>query len=439
MKCIGGLIAALWLLAGTCGAQQGRALPDWPQWRGPTRTGVTPHPSGGADAWPPEVAWSADVGFGCTSPILSAGKLYVMGWHGPGNRQDNPMGTDTLRCFDARSGRELWKQSYPARYQGRVRFGDKNAYGGPSATPLLDADTGKLFTLGVDGELRCWNVRRSGELLWRRSFYDELEIPRRPNLGKGVRDYGLTGSPMLIDGQLIVEVGAESGAVLALDPADGQTLWRSQYTGSAGHTSGPVAHRVAGRPVLGVLALRELVVMAVGDSPGTTLATFPWATDYACNIATPAAAADGSFIVTSGYNRKQTARLAVKGGDLSAEWTTRAHAVVSSPVVHKGRVFLVGGPLRCLDLATGEQRFSGGNFGNGNCLVTGDDKIIAFGRRRVALIDAAPGAAEYRQLAELRGVVRGTAYPHVALGGGVLAVKDRGGKLVCFVLDVSAR
>lgn len=407
---------------------------DWPQWLGPNRDGVSTEKSGWPEGWPPRRLWGRNVGVGCTSPILAGGRLYVMGWTGKGSGRPrgNPPGTDTVYCLDAKTGRELWKQSYPSRYQGRFRTGDIDRYGGPSSTPALDAASGRLYTLGIDGDLRCWDARAAGRLVWAKQLYDEYKVPPRPDSGGGRRDYGFTSSPLVRGDVVIVEVGAPDGTVMAFDKKTGKRRWSSEYTGPAGHTGGPVAMKVGPIDCLADLALNELVVMRLDSgNEGRTLATYPWQTRFGCNVATPAV--DGSRVVlTSGYNQSRTALVEISPAGARQVWLSRAFAVVSSPLVYGDRVFVMNGPLSCLDLADGSPVWRGGYYGHGSCLATADRKIIAFGNGRLALLDAAPGNKQYRELAALEKVVPGECYPHVALADGILCVRDRDGNLACY-------
>jgi hypothetical protein len=91
---------------------------NWPQWRGPNRSDVTSEKSGWPKGWPPRRLWKKNVGYGCTSPVLVNRHLYVMGWKGRRSGK-NPVGTDTVYCFEAVNGKLLWKRSYRCRYQGR--------------------------------------------------------------------------------------------------------------------------------------------------------------------------------------------------------------------------------------------------------------------------------------------------------------------------------
>ena len=414
-------------------AEAGAPDADWPQWRGPTRDGISAESSGWPDGWPPKKLWEAKVGYGCTSPVIAGGRLYVMGWEGA-DRGNRTPGTDTVFCFDARTGRILWKQSYPCLYQGRVRAGDLGQYGGPSSTPTLDRDTGWLYTLSIDGHLHCWDATQQGKLVWKKGLYDAYKPRQRPDVGQGTRDYGYPTSPLVLGDLLLIEVNAAEGTVMAFDKKTGEQKWTSQYTDLAGHTGGLSPLTVEGVPCLAVLTLRNLVVLRLDQGhQGETVATAPWVTDFACNIPTPAVAGS-RVLLTSGYNHSHASLFDVSMQGIRKLWTTeRAHALTGSPVLFRGRAFLIGGSLQCVDLATGKLLWRGGGFGNGTCLVTaGDRKVIAWGRGSLALAEA--DAKEYRELHRTKRLLRGTCYPQVAFSNGVLACKDRNGTLIVFSL-----
>ena len=410
---------------------------DWPQWRGPAGSGVSNESSGWPEGWPPTRLWSRNVGKGCTSPIIAGGQVFVMGWAGP-KAAGNPQGTDTVFCIDARTGKELWKQQYTCRYQGRLRIGDKDAYGGPSATPSFDKDTGYLYTLSIDGDLCCWNAREQGRPVWKRNLHKHYEVARRPDSGGGQRDFGFTAAPLILGNLVIVEVGAQEGTLIAFHKETGAQQWASEYTLPAGHTGGLVPLTLDGKQCLAFLSLFELVIVSLEKGyEGKVLQTHKWQTDFACNIPTPAVC-NGAIVLTSGYNRHSTARLSIEADGpgekaAAAVWSARQYATVSSPVIHDGRVYVIGGALNCLDVETGARLWSGGSFGHGSCILTaGDGKIIAFGERRLALIDAKPQDGQYHELARIDGVVGGICYPHIALSAGIICCKDRDGNIVTY-------
>jgi len=401
---------------------------DWPQWRGPNRDDVALERSGHPGGWPPVKLWERNVGKGCTSPIIVGGRLYVMGWHGAGRRGSR--GTDTLYCLEAATGREVWRQTYPCRYQGRLRTGDTGAYGGPSSTPTFDRQTGRLYTLSIDGDLRCWEARKGGRLVWAKNLHDVCTIRRRPDAGAGRRDYGHTSSPLIHGELVIVEAASSDGTVMAFEKSTGRRRWASEFREPGGHTGGPVLMKVGGVDCIANLALFRLVVMRADEGgEGKTVATFHWQTDFANNIPTPAVA--GSRVVlTSDYNVSRTGLIEVSMKGARLRWTTRQHSKVCSPVIHAGRIYTVDRSLKCLDLATGKTRWRGGNFGHGSCLVTSDEKVIAWGNGKLALVDARPGRDEYTELSRVERICRGTCYPHVCLSDGLICCKDRDGRTV---------
>jgi len=401
------------------------AAADWSQWMGRDRNGIVAEPSGAPGGWPPVRLWERNVGKGCTSAVFAGGRMYVMGWQGRGST-----GTDTLYCLEAATGKELWRQSYRCRYQGRLRTGDTGAYGGPSSTPTLDPQTRWLYTLSTDGDLRCWDTSAGGKPVWAVNLHAKYPMRQRPDAGKGRRDYGHTSAPLVHGEQLIVEVNSTAGTVMGFDKRTGRGLWASQFREPGGHSSGPVPLTVGGHDCVATLALFKTVVLRVDPGhEGQTVATFPWQTDFANNIPTPATAPD-RVVVTSNYNISRTGVYAISQGKARQLWTSRYHSKVCSPVLHKGRIYTVEKSLKCLDLATGRLLWRGGSYGHGSCLITSDDKVIVWGNGKLALVEALPQSPAYTEISRLEGICRGTCYPHVALADGLICCKDRDGRTV---------
>src|SRR5688500_1114329 len=119
---------------------------DWPQFRGPGRTGVSVE-KGWLAAWPegaePRVAWRAQVGKGHSAATVVGDRVYTMGWDGY---------RDTVWCLDADTGRPVWKRQYPSKTIVQ--------WPGPRATPTFH--DGALYTLGQHGRLNAFDAA-SGE------------------------------------------------------------------------------------------------------------------------------------------------------------------------------------------------------------------------------------------------------------------------------------
>ena len=87
---------------------------EWPQFLGPSRDGVY-HSNDIAPAWPkdgPTVLWRAPVGQGFSGPIVSSGKLILF------HRIDTD---EIVQCFDAESGKPLWRFNYPSPFRDGIR------------------------------------------------------------------------------------------------------------------------------------------------------------------------------------------------------------------------------------------------------------------------------------------------------------------------------
>ena len=409
---------------------------DWPHWLGPARDGATTESSGWEEgAWPLAEAWSAKVGAGSSSVLVVGGKVYGMGNRGNG---------ETVFCLDVAHGNAVWEQTYKAPEYGRHSTGDKNFYSGPSATPEFDVETGLLFTLGIDGDLRCWDTKAAGKSVWTLNLYDAYGIPQRPQVTPregSLRDYGYATAP-LVQGRLLL-VGAgdpKQGNVLAFDKTSGKLLWASENKDAAGHAGGLVPVTVSGKACVVSLTATQVVVTDL--SGGRQVGAYPWATDFINNIATPAILRDGSILATSNYNISATAALAPDAGKMRKVWQISESSGVCSPVVDGDFIYLGSKGLRCLDAGTGKVRWSDGQFSDACSIVlTGDKRLIVWANDGdLSLVEGVGRSPDaFKVLAERKGLLRDMAWPHVVLGGGHLFCKDRAGNLKCLAVSKEAR
>src|SRR6266550_313517 len=155
---------------------------DWPQWRGPNHNGISSETQW-RDHWPPggpPILWKANVGVGFASFSVAKDRVYTTG------NSDN---RDTVFCFDATTGKEIWSHGYSAD------LGDKYFEGGTTGTPTVDGD--RIFTLSRWGDVFCLDAA-TGKVVWTRNVQKETHM-RIPT-------WGFAGSPMVFENLLLLNV-----------------------------------------------------------------------------------------------------------------------------------------------------------------------------------------------------------------------------------------
>ena len=200
-------ILLAWLLFWTSGRLL--AAGDWPEFRGPTGQGLS-DATGVPVEWnaTKNVAWKTEIpGQGWSSPVLSAGRLYLTTAVG-GN--GDPVTLHAL-CLDADHGKILWDtEIFQPDPVAVAAMHHKNSTASP--TPIVTAD--KLYV--HFGHMGTAALDLSGKILWR-----ENVLKYSPVHGNG-------GSPILLGDELIFNCdGASDPFMAALDAATGHVKWRT--------------------------------------------------------------------------------------------------------------------------------------------------------------------------------------------------------------------
>lgn len=383
---------------------------DWPQWRGPTRDGISTEANWRTD-WPedgPKRLWRRSVGRGYSSVAVSGGRVYTMG---------NADGKDTVYCLDAATGEVIWKHEYPSP--------SPKAHAGPRATPAVS--DGKVYTFSRSGDVYCLRAD-TGEVVWSKDVQKEL----------GVRalKWGMGGSP-LVEGKLVI-VAAGSGAA-AMNKTDGKLVWRVDSK-EAGYAS-PVAFSVRGKRHVAIFAGSELIIADAVD--GVVRSRHPWRPKYPNNCADPIIT-DGKVFISSAYGAGCALLQVVDGGLLTRKpkvlWKNmnmRNH--FSSCVLWKGRVYGFdgdvrrrGAALKCLNPATGEELWA--HEMTGSLMLAGGKLLILTAGGE--LIAAEASEKGFKPLSRAK-VLSGTCWTVPVLANGKIYCRNQAGDLVC--LDVSAR
>lgn len=401
---------------------------DWPHWRGNTRNGVVAEKSGwNGEHWiNPKPDWNVQVGEGASSPLVVGQQVFTLG------HRD---GRDIVSCLEASTGKPTWTANYTAPKYGRNATGDEGLYSGPSATPEFDTATKLLYTLSADGDLHCWDTANRGDKVWHRNLYDDYHMPQRAKVGRsGRRDYGYTSAPLTHGGWLLVEVGGPTGTIVAFDKQTGKESWRSKATSVAGHSGGLAPLIVEGVPCFAALTFDGLLVIRVdAGNAGETLATYPWVTDFANNIASPAVHED-CVLITSAYNHQAMCKLQITLRGAKKVWEQPVASKTCTPVIHSGRIYLAWDRLRALDWESGKIIWEGPTVGDaGSCVVTANQKLIVWANRgELFLADINPDNAKYRELARVSRLAKSDVWPHLVVSQHQNFCRDRLGNLMRF-------
>ena len=246
----------------------------WSRFRGPNGAGLA---SGVRlpDTLDPEkdLAWSADLPPGHSSPCLTDERVLVTG------RADGALATV---CIDRADGRVLWTRTVKATALERT-----HEVNGP-ASPTCASDGEHVISYFGSFGLVAYDL--AGKELWTRP----LAMPKNT--------FGTAASPIIAGGKLIFVSDAEEGSFLeALEPASGKTVWRHERAGFKSGWSTPGLWTRDGREELLVLGVNWLTAYDLAD--GSERWSYPGLTDEP--ITTPISG-DGLVFATS-YNLKSNA------------------------------------------------------------------------------------------------------------------------------------
>ena len=289
---------------------------DWPQWRGPERTGYVPSGEPIPKALPdsPKILWHIPLGNGVASPVVSGGKVFYL---------DHQDGKEVVHAADASSGNVLW--SVPLDDVQK----DSQSPPGPRCTPTVDGN--RVYAQSCRGELQCLDTA-DGKLIWRTNYVKDFGAVFIGEKGKaeGASRHGNTGSP-LVDGEhLIAEVGGPGASIVCFNKKNGQVIWKSE-SDIPGYAA-PIIATVAGkRQIIGFMADG---LLGIARSDGKFLWRVPVKTSLARHVTTPVVA-DDMVMIASHTAGLIGVKLTPDGDGITSEiaWTLKDSAInFSSPV-----------------------------------------------------------------------------------------------------------
>jgi outer membrane protein assembly factor BamB len=429
------LCAALLLPALAAGAE-----PSWPQFRGPSASGLgtgTPPLTWDGESGK-KLLWKTPIpGLGHSSPVIWGDRIFLtsavpaagqpalkLGLYGDIQPVEGE-GTQRFQvyCLDRKSGKILWQRTATAAVP-KVKRHPKSTHANP--TPATDGRHVVAF-FGSEGLL---TYDLDGKLLWRK----DLGVLDAGFFQAPDAQWGFASSPIIHEGMVIVQADVQKNSFLAaFDVKTGQELWRAPrqdvptfgtptaapYTGSGSRGQQIVVNGWKHIGGYEVRTGRELwKLRGGGDIP----------------VPTPVFL-DGLIVITNAHGRQRPIYALRTGarGDITESregiaWSQeRAGNYMQTPLLHDGLGYFCydNGVLSVFRLADGErlyqQRLGSGSAGFSSSPVAAAGRIYITnedGRTYVLAMGPAYQALAENELGE-------TVMATPAIAAGVLYIRGR--------------
>ena len=391
---------------------------DWPQWRGPDRTGISKD-TGLLKSWPengPALRWKAtDLGTGYSAPSIAKGRVYLQTTRGQ---------EEFLIALDEKTGKPVWSTAI-----GKVGQNRGPQYPGTRATPTVDGE--RIYGLASAGELVCLDL--TGKIVW------------QINLAKAfdgqVGSWAYTES-VLIDGDwLICTPGGEKATLAALDKLTGKVAWQAAVPGGDTADYASIMSVDGGGRKQYVQYMRKALV-GVDAKTGKFLWRYARTQDQGASILTPVVQ-DNKVFVSGSRTGGGLVELTASGDGVTAKEVYFDKAVAPSiggAVLVNGHLYGTAGvSLFCVEFATGKVKWTDRSVGPaGVCFADGRLYVRGYNSGDVALVDPSPEG--YKEVGRFKQADRSKiqAWPHPVVANGGLYLRDQGVLLNYDVSDPKA-
>jgi hypothetical protein len=378
------------LAATGAGAQ---TIAEWPGFRGPDRDGIVRGVRIATDwaASPPVELWRRPIGPGWSSFAVHGNRVYT---------QEQRGDDELVACYDLQTGQPVWM------HRDAARFWESNGGAGPRGTPTLS--DGRVYTLGATGILNALDAA-GGAVVWSRNAAADTKTE--------VPGWGFASSPVVVGDVVIV---ATAGKLVGYDLATGEPRWFGP-DGGDGYSS---PHRATVGGVPQILFLSGVGAIAVAPADGKLLWEHRWKSGP--RIVQPALTANGDVLISAGEGMRRVALAhGADGWTVDERWTSNGlKPYFNDFVVHDGHAYGFDGRiLSAIDLASGDRKWKGGRYGNGQLVLLPDQDLLLVLSEEgdLALVRATPD--QFTELARAP-AIQGKTWNHPVLVGDVLLVRN---------------
>lgn len=387
---------------------------DWNQYRGPNGDGKSTETIS-ADAFTrgmQQPVWKVQTPLGFSSFSIGGGKAYTVI-----TRESQGENRETCIAIDCETGEEIWAVPLSSSDYGHGGgdAGTPGNRGGDGArnTPTVDGD--RVFVYDGHLVLTCM-ATSNGEILWQRKISEEFN-------GRNIKWFNAT-SPVMIDDTVYVSGGGQGETFLAFDRASGEIQWK---TGDDLMTHA-TPHVASFEGKTQIVFFMQSGLVSLDPETGEE----QWRSQFPFSVSTAASpvSAGNQVYCSAGYGvgaglfqvstRKEADEVWFKSNELMNHWST--------PVIHDGHLYGIyefkkygRAPLQCVELSTGEIKWSEPGFGPGNVILAGDKLVVLSDAGEVALVQATPDS--YRQLGRAK-AIDGKCWSTPAYSNGLLYVRS---------------
>jgi outer membrane protein assembly factor BamB len=395
---------------------------DWPQWRGPDRSGISAE-TGLLPEWPPDgpkLLWQVkEIGSGYSTPSVVGDRLYIGSNEG--------MDDEFVLALAVADGREIWSTRI-----GKVGPNEGPQYPGARSTPTVDGDA--LYVIGSDGDLACLDAA-TGTIRWQKNLRSEF--------GGQPGNWAYAESP-LIDGDVLVcTPGGSDATLVGLNKRTGELIWKTAIPGGdqAAYASAVITEAGGVRQYVQFL---QHGVVGVNAENGA----FLWRYDRTAqrspaNIPTPVVR-DGLVFTAAGRAGGGLVELTAKNGKVEASqvyFGPKYPTSIGGAVLVGDHLYGTAGPtFLCIEFATGKLMWEARSGVAPGSLCYAEGRLYVHGENgNVGLIETNP--AEYREQGLFTPPDQpdrgrdGRAWAYPVLANGRLFIRDLG-TLRCYDVRV---
>ena len=364
---------------------------DWPQYRGPTHDGIsTDHIN---QQWSGSVStpvWQVALPSSIGSFTVSGGRAFTQIRRTVG-------GVDKEVCvaLDITSGAELWATAVENAYYPDGQTGGAD---GPRSTPVVDG--GSVYVLTTWLKLYRLDAT-TGAVIWQKDLVALY--------GGGLIAWQNAASPLIEGGLIYVAAACGSQNLMALNTSNGSLAWRAEYE-SMTHST-PVLATIQG--VRQVIFAAQSGLVSLNPLTGSRLWKYSYPFYYSTSLAiSPVVYQDMVFISGAYGMGSAVVRVALTGGSWTTtklwndNWSSQNQWM--TPVCYQGYLYgqfgtAVSTPyLDCIDMQTGEIKWSVYGFGLGGTLLVDNHLLILTADGNLVL--AEPNSTAYTEVARFQAI-----------------------------------